>query len=305
MLSICVQSGGLEDLFGVDEAYRLISAAGFQGVDANVNHLLMPQDIRDRKRPAAFTLSGEASLAYFRPWKEAAEKYGLINEQAHAPYPSCLPEDDEYNLFLMEALKKTIAGCAYIGCRRLIVHPFFMPYDHQVSPQEEWTRNIRDYSALIPAAKEHHVTICLENMFMTRMGKRYGACCSDLHLACDYVDALNAIAGERVFGFCLDTGHLLLTGQDPQNAVALLGDRLEALHIHDNNGQEDQHLAPYMGVLDWDRFVAGLRDAGYRKPLSFETFNVIRRFDPALAPYALRLIAETGKMFARRLEGEA
>ena len=119
------------------------------------------------------------------------------------------------------------------------------------------------------------------------------------------IDALNAIAGERVFGFCLDTGHLLLTGQDPQNAVALLGDRLEALHIHDNNGQEDQHLAPYMGVLDWDRFVAGLRDAGYRKPLSFETFNVIRRFDPALAPYALRLIAETGKMFARRLEGEA
>ena len=97
MLSICVQSGGLEDLFGVDEAYRLISAADFQGVDANVNHLLMPQDIRDRKRPAAFTLSGEdykrlpaecdGASAALLPW---LKKKNFYLEHAEAFEPGAL-----------------------------------------------------------------------------------------------------------------------------------------------------------------------------------------------------------------------
>ena len=78
---------------------------------------------------------------------------------------------------------------------------------------------------------------------------------------------------------------------------------LVALHIHDNNGITDQHLSPYMGIMDWNRFVRGIRDSGYRNALSFETFNTINVVDDDLALDALKFTAAAGRMFARRIEG--
>ena len=193
-------------------------------------------------------------------------------------------------------------GCEYIGCHHLIIHPFFLGYDQHMSPEREWEVNIERYSALIPTAKQCGVSICLENMFSGYRGKIYGACCSDITTACQYIDTLNGIAGQKCFSFCLDTGHLLLLGKDIYNSMVQLGDRIEAFHVHDNNGLNDQHLAPYMGVMDWDRFIEGLRDIHYDRVMSFETFNVFNTVDKELCPQMLHFIADAGRMFARRAQ---
>ena len=305
MLQIGVQSGGIEEVYGIDGAYRVIREAGFDAVDANLDHLFAPGDIAARRVPQLFmdTSSGALKEAV-APWKEAAKKYGLDPYQAHAPFPSYVfaKDDPAYNDLLLHMLRRTIEGCDIIGCRRLIIHPFFLGYDQQLDPEQEWELNVERYAALIPTAKACGVTICLENMFTSHRGRIYAACCSDLSVACRYIDTLNALAGERRFGFCLDTGHLLLVGKDIQSAMLTLGDRIEAFHIHDNDGRSDQHLAPYMGVLDWDRFVQGLRAIHYGKTLSFETFNVWNVVDKELCPELLRFIAHTGRMFARRAQ---
>ena len=304
-MKISVQTGGIEEYIGIDACYSLIREAGFDAVDVNLDHLLPTADIKARKRSAAFEGTDEEILAHFAPWKEAAEKYDIDNYQAHAPFPSYVVDPtEEYNAYLMHVLEKTIMGCAYIGCRRLIIHPFFLGYPDQVDAQTEWETNISRYSALIPAAKRYGVTICLENMFMRYKDKIYAACCSDIDMACRYVDTLNEIAGEKVFAFCLDTGHLLLTGQDVKAAMLKLGDRIAAFHVHDNDGWDDQHLAPYMGRLDWKRFEEGLREIGYNDTLSFETFNVMNVVDRELWPQVLRFIEQAGRMFARRAMGD-
>ena len=209
-------------------------------------------------------------------------------------------EDGGYNEKLIGMLKTCLMGCDYIGCRRLIIHPFFLGYNDQLTPEREWEVNLERDIALIPAAKEYGVTICLENMFTGHNHKIYSACCSDITTACAYIDELNRRAGARCFGFCLDTGHLLLLGKDIKNTMVQLGDRIEAFHVHDNNGLDDQHLAPYMGVLDWERFIEGLRAIGYDKTMSFETFNVFNVMHPEVACEMLRVIEKTGRMFARR-----
>lgn len=301
MIRIAVQTGGPEELLGIDGAYRLISEAGFDGVDANIDHLLSGRDIRERRLSPAFEAEGKAALAYFKPWKDAAEKYSLDNYQAHAPFPSYVAgEDGAYNEKLIGMLKTCLMGCDYIGCRRLIVHPFFLGYNDQLTPEREWEVNLERYSALIPAAREYGVTICLENMFTGYNHKIYSACCSDITTACAYIDELNRRAGAKCFGFCLDTGHLLLLGKDIKNSMTQLGDRIEAFHVHDNNGLDDQHLAPYMGVLDWERFIEGLRAIGYNQTMSFETFNVFNVMHPEVACEMLKVIEKTGRMFARR-----
>ena len=304
MTMIGVQTGILTSLYGVDGAYRAIKEAGFDAVDVNLDELLTYQDIVNKRRPAAFEAEGEELLRYFQPFRDAAEKWGLCNYQAHAPFPSCLAGEDEYNEYLMRALEKTLAACQYIGCSRLVIHPFFFGYDQALSPQAEWDLNMDRYARLIPAAKKYGVTILLENMF-TRHKKIIAACCSDFDTACRYVDELNKTAGEELFGFCLDTGHALLVSRDIRDVTAQLGSRIKAFHIHDNNGADDQHVAPYMGILDWDRFAEGLRIIGYQGALCFETHGAIKVFHPELAPEVLRLIARTGRLFARKAGMEA
>ena len=304
-MKIAVQTGGIEERFGCEETYRLVKEAGFDGVDVNLDHLFRGHEIRNRARSSLLDGPEAEMFAACEKWRAGAKKYGIDNYQAHAPFPSLLPFDPEnpdYNDYLIHCLERTICCTAYIGCHRLIIHPFFTGTPNRLSPDEEWKVNIESYSKLIDAAKKYDVIICLENMFEGYRGKIYEACCSDFKTACDYIDTLNQIAGERRFAFCLDTGHALLVGKEIYNTMILLGDRIEAFHVHDNDGNRDQHLAPYMGVLNWNRFVEGLAAINFDKTMSFETFNVWNTVDNELCPDVMRLIAKTGRMFASRAE---
>lgn len=306
-MKIAVQTGGISERIGVDEAYRLISECGFDGADANLDHVFTPGDVRRNNVPELITNYNEkAFFDFFKPWRDSAIRHGVENVQAHSVFPSWMPgeENRDYNAFLLDLQKKMIRAAAFIGCGRLVIHPFFGTYTAPIPKDEEFKLNLDSYLSLADTAKEYGVTICLENMFVANRGKAYAACCSDLTYACELVDALNKAAGERRFGFCLDTGHILLTGIDIYNAMVKLGDRIECFHIHDNNGMGDQHLAPYMGVLDWNRFIEGLRAIHFSKPLSFETFNVWNVVDNEVAPELMKFIAKTGRMFARRAGAE-
>ena len=302
MNKIAVQTGGVEEkLGGVKEAYRHIKEWGFDAVDANIDHVLSYRAITKETIPEVLIRGGNDCMELFRPWAEGAKEYGLDNYQAHAPFPSYVPENELRNSELLEVLKNIIRGCDYISCRNLIIHPFFLGYDRQLSAQDEWDLNIESYSQLIPIAKEYGVTVCLENMFSGFRGKIYAACCSNMLTAARYVDELNRIAGSDVFGFCLDTGHALLCGLDIKQCLLTLGKRICAFHIHDNNGLSDQHLAPYMGVLDWNRFIEGVKEIGYDATLSFETFNVWNQVDTEVMEPMMRFIHDCGRMFARRI----
>ena len=304
MFNIAVQTGGLEEFFGIDGAYRVISEAGFDGVDANLDHLMSYGDIIDKKIPIAFAGSELDVVEAARPWKEAANKYGLDNYQAHAPFPSlhtANPDEKEWNDWLVDdMLRKTIIATASIGCHNLIIHPFFRDYEHQMDHQEEWDVNIERYSRLAKTAKENGVVINLENMFFSKKDKIYGTVCNDGVMAAKYVDALNEAAGEKVFGFCLDTGHSLLASKDIKQFMTDMGDRITCFHVHDNDGVNDLHQAPYTGKLDWDRFIEGLRAIRFNKTLSFETFNAVRTVDRELIPETLKYIAACGRMFDRK-----
>ena len=302
-MKIAVQTGGIQEHYGLDGTYRLVRQCGFDAVDANLDHLVSYSDICQKRIPKVLTDGSVYSIRELSaPWRDGAKKYGIENYQAHAPFPCYIwnGNDDGYNDAILRALKNSILAANEIGCRNLVIHPFFLPYEHRLSPEDERALNLERYSRLIPAAKEYGVTICLENMFIRRMGKIYAACCSDIGEACGYVDELNRIAGSDTFGFCLDTGHLLLCGLDIKDAMDRLGGRIRAFHVHDNNGIDDQHLAPYMGVLDWNRFTQGLRGIEFNETMSFETFNIWNTVDAEVAPELLRFIAKCGRMFARR-----
>lgn len=73
-------------------------------------------------------------------------------------------------------------------------------------------------------------------------------------------------------GVCFDVGHAHL-GEGVEAAFRKLKDRIRSTHVHDNDGQEDAHLMPFVlpgGTVDWPRTVALLRSCGDELPLLLE-----------------------------------
>ena len=301
-MKICVQVSGPDRFHGIDGAYRLIKESGFDAVDVCFETLCHMDDVKAGKMPEAWMKKGgDFDREFARPYLEASKKYGLDNFQAHAPFPSLVwGLGDEYNDGIIEVLKKTIAACDYVNCRNLVIHPFYYSFEHAMDPETEKKTNLERYSMLIPEAKKYGVNILLENMFSKYNNKRYESCCSIADTACLYIDELNRIASQDIFGFCMDTGHLHLLGKDQYNFMMKLGKRIRAFHVHDNDGASDQHIAPYMGTIVWDRFIQGLHDLNFSGTMDFETFNVWTRMDPEIAAHMMKVIAATGRMFAER-----
>jgi sugar phosphate isomerase/epimerase len=88
------------------------------------------------------------------------------------------------------------------------------------------------------------------------------------------VNLFGALDRERA-GFCLDTGHVpAFSKTSLGDWLAALGDRLVELHIHDNRGWEDEHLAAGSGVADWNLLFAWLRESGRSPILTCEAQTV-------------------------------
>ena len=70
-------------------------------------------------------------------------------------------------------------------------------------------------------------------------------------------------------GVVIDTGHRNLVG-DPVEALQAMARHLITLHIHDNHGEQDEHLLPGLGDIAWEEVVQALRDGGYNGVFMYE-----------------------------------
>lgn len=302
-----IMTTGAVDLLGIDEGFAAIKAAGFEAVDFNLDIFFVQKDNMDDEYFAQ--MMDEARVSdYIGSIKAASEKYGVAIGQCHAPFPSYIPRKPKDTEIMRAFIRKSIELCAEVGCSHIVIHPCADGSARypSITKAEEHQINMDYYTSLIPLLKQYNVVCCLENMWCWDWGtkKAYISSCSDMNEACRYIDELNAIAGEKRFAFCLDIGHLLMLGIDPCNALTALGYRVEALHIHDNDGWGDDHTAPYLGVCNWDRFIKGLRSIGYQGNISFETAPINRAYPKELIPAVLKLLGATAEYFRVRVLAE-
>jgi len=308
-MEICVQSGGVVEHIGIEKGYDAIAKAGFTAIDWNGTEHTLPGD-RIRKLQyegtCVFEQPLDAVLDYFAEEVAAIRKNGLTISQAHAPFPAYLPGHPEILEYMIGIYKRNIELCDAVGCKNLIIHGISLaPTDRENTRESITQLNMHLYESLIPTLLNCNVTVCLENLFTWDNGANEGVC-SDADEAVWYIDTLNHNAGREVFGLCVDTGHLLLLGKDFRNYMPVLGKRIKALHIHDNDGRVDRHLAPMTGKANWVYFCESLRQIGYEGDLSFETFAQTRaalKFGEEMVQPWLDLIYIIGKNFRDRIQG--
>jgi len=98
-------------------------------------------------------------------------------------------------------------------------------------------------------------------------------------------------------GFCYDSGHHhCMTPND--DLLSKYGSRLMALHLHDNDGRDDQHRLPFDGTIDWAVTMDKIAQTGFAGAVALEAGNMGYE---GLPPEAfLRLAYQR----AKRLEGK-
>lgn len=306
-MKIGVGSLGVIDVLGIEEGFAALNYAGFESMDFYLGHYLVCKDEMDENYYDVLC-DEKHMMAHYSQVKAAAEKYGIVFGQCHAPAPTYVPRKPRETEIAQKIIRKSIEMCAYLGCEHLIIHPICDGSARfpTLTKEQEMEANIAYFSSLIPDLKKYHVTCCIENAYALDWGTKqsYMGGFSDMNEAVWYIDTLNEMAGEKCFAFCLDIGHAVMLGIDPYFAFEKLGHRLEALHIHDNDGVHDDHIAPYLGVVNWKRFIKGLRDNGYKGDISFETVNSCMAYPKELVPDVLKLISATGRYFRNQVLAE-
>jgi sugar phosphate isomerase/epimerase len=141
---------------------------------------------------------------------------------------------------MFDLLKRSIECTAEAGGKICVIHPATY-----ATPQENISRNAELYNRLLPFAKEHGVKLATENMWTwDKQNDCAGfAACTTPENFNGLLDAVN----DEYLVACLDIGHAEMMG-DRTNATRLiyaLGNRLKALHIHDNDKRKDLHQIPF------------------------------------------------------------
>ena len=124
---------------------------------------------------------------------------------------------------------------------------------------------------------EYGVKIACENMWCGD-GKRKikrGSIFSNPHEHARFVDEMNS----EFFVACLDLGHTSLDGREPQDSIRVLGNRLGALHVHDNDYLDDMHTLPGLSEMNWEEITKALAEVNYQGDFTLETNHFFDSFE--------------------------
>jgi len=72
--------------------------------------------------------------------------------------------------------------------------------------------------------------------------------------------------------------------------------------VHDVDGIDDTHTAPYFGVINWDQVMAALKEINYEGDFTFEVAGqYLNPLPKELFASALYHLAETGRYLMKKL----
>lgn len=302
MIKVGVQTKGILPEMGLEEGISLIAAAGFERVDFNLDTFLKNSDVYAGNINSFFDMDIEKLLAYFDEYRKMFEKYGMKPSQMHAPYPIFVPGRADVSDYMQKVvIPKSIVIAGKMEIPWVVMHPFKLQYACGIDVEHEM--NLQYFQSLIQMLKEYHVGVCVENLYESVGSRITEGTCADPQEAIWYVDTLNSVAGEELFGCCLDTGHIELTHREPADYIRQVGSRLKIMHIHENDTIGDLHQMPYtFGTnaedgVNWDEFCKELEKIRFDGTLSFETFPCVNSFPRGARKEALKTVRLIGEVF--------
>lgn len=270
-------------IVGEEKAVEYIAKAGFDAWDFSMTAMCKydwtNKCLLDNDHP----LAGDNYLAFARKLKQIGLDNGIHCNQSHAPFPTYCDEIRGY-------LKRAIECTAEAGGEICIIHP-----DNYKSAEE----NAEIYFELLPFAKECGVKIATENMFNWNYGPAPAACSSPE----SFVKHLETV-NDDYFVACLDIGHAELKSLNTSavEMIKAIGDKLQALHIHDNDNKGDCHQIPFSMNIDFNAVTKALKEINYKGYLTLEADAYLKEYDETNVFEGIKKLAESAKKISEMMK---
>ena len=236
------------------EALRHIRAAGFKYADYSFEC--------DYTSHSGIFSDGYSS--HVEKIKAVMDEEGITLVQAHAPMGSPLDPSGD----LLSATLLCVDACGAWGIPNIVVHS---GYEKGLSREETLEKNKEFFLPILRRAEKYGVNVLVENF--NKMGDEgiyWIDNAPDLLAIIEYVD-------HPLFHAVWDVGHANMQSMPEDEALRMLSSHVKALHIQDNNGDRDSHLAPFLGTLNMDSVMCGLSDIGYDGYFTFEVGRFFAR----------------------------
>jgi sugar phosphate isomerase/epimerase len=178
---------------------------------------------------------------------------GLTIDNVHASFEHCnflWSDSKEESEIINREYRAALSFCSSHGIGKLVVH-----IARGVTPPPQSDGGLRILEELISYAEDRDVILALENT--TRS---------------DYLDFVFSNLQSPHLGFCYDSSHDFLEGQSKGDILKKWGHLLATTHLSDNKGENDDHLVPEDGQIDWSIIANAFPTTTYAGPLMLEVY---------------------------------
>ena len=287
-MKISTNIGFVSHTCGDKEAIQILAEAGFDAVDYSFGTLTAPIDL--------WLQDDYAHRA--KELLDCAHAKGMYFNQAHAPLPITASGQntmDALKNVSYERMERVFEICKLMEIPHIIVHGM-RPPAFATEPEKMFQFNLDYFRKLKEVAEPHGVRIAVENLYKTFSSP-------------DNLGRVMVELNDDYFMACVDVGHCNIVNSGSGGMIRRLGSRVQALHIHDNHVDYDEHLLPGFGTADWEDILNALAEVGYRGEFTLEasdhSCSCMRSdagFDASFFPVALRYAQQTARYLADKLE---
>ena len=193
------------------------------------------------------------------------DRFGLTPFSVHSPSDGwhTADSDPEVRRAAVELTCRSLDWAAAAGAELVIVHPSSSRAEElPAEPEAVTARSRESLSIFAEHAGRLGLKIAAENLPIREHKFRPGTTVAGV---LELIDGL----GDHV-GVCLDAGHSYLNKMKPHEEAALAGAKLFSIHLQDNDGSGDQHVAPGEGGIDWPALLGVLDQMAYAGGRIFE-----------------------------------
>ena len=193
-----------------------------------------------------------------------AKELGMKFEICHLPYGVKVGGSEAEVAPFNNHMHKMIDAAALLGVGYAVLHPNTVTVPAiKFNKTKEYDSVMNHIAPFVEHANRVGVNIVVENM--RPVPERYM-----VHRYCQDPDELCDIADKLGIGICWDFGHAHITGLVQSDAIGYVGNRLKVLHINDNLSDDDVHLPPFVGSIDWRDAMSGLKNIGFSGLFNYE-----------------------------------
>jgi len=185
----------------------------------------------------------------------------------HAPYAdtNLSADDDLIREWILKRIRATIRFANELDAKSVVIHPGWTTATDRFMKGRAWKLNLRSVHWLLRYAEEYGIPLLMENVpeptpyLLVRV--------EDFEMFFEEMDFW--------IGMVLDVGHSNLLNET-YDFLSRFKDRIKHIHISDNNGVRDQHLAIGDGEINWKGTMEAISDSGFSDWVVIESYNGIK-----------------------------